>query len=76
MLDMYDQCREIILNDPNMYLNGNLTENLNGAYNHLRDDVARSATSWAQIKESYRDQFEYYLQEQNDIIEDYINGVS
>ena len=73
MLDMYDECREIVLNNTTMYLNGNLIDNLNTVYNHFRDDIARSAnTTWAQLKETYSDSFDYYLEEQNKIIEDYI----
>ena len=73
MLAMYDECREIILKNTQMYLNGNLTDNLNTAYNHFRDDVARSGnTTWAQVKEQYSDSFVYYLDDQNQIIKDYI----
>ncbi len=74
MLDMYDECRRIILKNSGMYLNGNLTDNVNNAYNAFRDKVARDtgATSWAQVKEEYKDQLDYYLVEQSDIIKDYI----
>ena len=77
MLDMYDECREIILKNSGMYLNGNLTDNVNNAYNAFRDKVARDsgATSWAQVKEEYKDQLDYYLEEQNDIIRDYIDSL-
>ena len=77
MLDMYDECRKIILKNSYMYLNGNFIDNLNNAYNPFRDDIARggASTSWAQLKEQYKDQFEYYLQEQNKIIDDYIAGL-
>lgn len=74
MLDMYDECREIILNNSTMYLNGNLIDNLNTAYNHFRDDLCRGggSSTWAQIKEQYKDSFEFYLEEQNSEIENYI----
>ena len=78
MLDMYDECRKIILKNSYMYYNGNFIDNLNTAYNHFRDDIARggASTSWAQLKEHYKDQFEYYLDEQNKLIDDYIAGIS
>ena len=74
MLDMYDECREIILKNSYMYYNGNFIPNLNTVYEHFRDEIARSGAqvTWAQLKEQYTDQFEYYLQEQNDTINKYI----
>lgn len=74
MMDMYDECRRLILKNAGMYLNGNLTENANNAYNAFRDKVARDsgATSWAQVKEQYKDQLDFYLEEMNDEIDKYI----
>lgn len=74
MLEMYDECRRLILKNTYMYLNGNFIDNLNTAYNHFRDDIARGGanTTWAQLKESYSENFDYYLEEQNAVIEEYI----
>lgn len=74
MLDMYDECRKIILKNTYMYYNGNFIDNLNTAYNHFRDDIARggATTTWAQLKEQYNESFEYYLEEQNAVIDEYI----
>ena len=76
MMAMYDECREIILKNAGMYLNGNLTDQANNAYNAFRDKVARDAenTSWAQVKEQYKDQLDYYLDDLNKIIKDYIDA--
>ena len=76
MLEMYDECRRIILKNTYMYLNGNFIDNLNTAYNHFRDDIARggATTTWAQLKENFADSFEYYLEEQNKEIDDYITA--
>lgn len=74
MLDMYDHCYELAQETVQMYYNGNLTDSLNSVYNSLRDGVARSnpPATWAQLKEQYTDSLEYYLEEQNAIIDDYI----
>lgn len=74
MLSMYDECREIILKNTYMYYNGNFIDQLNTAYNHFRDDIARggATTTWAQLKEQYSESFEYYLDEQNNTIDEYI----
>ena len=74
MLEMYDECREIILKNTYMYYNGNFIDQLNTAYNHFRDDIARggATTTWAQLKEQYSESFEYYLEEQNNEIANYI----
>ena len=74
MLEMYDECREIILKNTYMYYNGNFIDQLNTAYNHFRDDIARggATTTWAQLKEQFSESFEYYLEEQNNEIANYI----
>ena len=74
MLEMYDECCEIILKNTYMYYNGNFIDQLNTAYNHFRDDIARggATTTWAQLKEQYSESFEYYLEEQNNEIANYI----
>lgn len=74
MLDMYDTCYEIAKQNVQMYYNGNLTSQLDSAYNNLRDGGKLNQSTWAQLKESYRDTFDYYLEEQNDIIDEYISG--
>ncbi len=76
MLDMYDHCYELAQKNISMYYNGNFTDSLNSAYNSFRDGVARSATptSWAQLKEQHTDSFEYYIEEQNALIDDYISS--
>lgn len=77
MLDMYDECRRLILKNAGMYLNGNLTDSANDAYNAFRDLVSRSntETSWAQVKEQYKDQLDYYLEDMNVQIKAYIDSI-
>ncbi len=74
MLDMYDHCYELAQKNVSMYYNGDFTSGLNDAYNSFRDGVARSATptSWAQLKESHTESFLYYLEEQNALVDQYI----
>ncbi len=74
MLDMYDHCYELAQQNISMYYNGNFTDSLNNSYNSFRDGVARSSTptSWAQLKEQHTESFEYYLEEQNDLVDEYI----
>ncbi len=77
MLEMYDECRRLILKNTYMYYNGNFIDQLNTAYNHFRDDIARggATTTWAQLKEQYNESFEYYLEQQNAEIENYVAGL-
>lgn len=74
MLDMYDECYRIVNERTRMYLNGNFIDNLNNAYNGIRDsikNVSGDGTSWAQRKENYRDQIDYYIEEQNGLMDSY-----
>ena len=77
MLDMWDTCYNLAASEVQMYYNGNFTDSLNSAYNSLRDGVARSSdgTSWAQLKENYSETLDYYLEEQNQLIDDYITSL-
>ncbi len=73
MLDMYDHCYELAKSNVTMYYNGNLTSQLDSTYNGIRDGGKLNGTSWAQIKENYREPFDYYLEAQNDLIDEYIS---
>ena len=78
MLEMRKTCYELVETNTRMYRNGNFIDSLNTAYNSIRDGIKSSnseAASWAQRKESYRDQLDYYIAEQNNIISDYIAGL-
>ncbi len=73
MLEMVEICDEIIAENTIMFYNGNLGTNLDNAYNQFDQGIKKGATStWAQLKETYSDQFEYYLDELNSIIDAYI----
>ena len=74
MLEMYDTCYEIAKSNVQMYYNGNLTSELDSTYGKLRDGGKLNQSTWAQLKESYRDTFDYYLEEQNALIDEYIEG--
>ncbi len=74
MLDMRDHCYELAQKNVSMYYNGDFIDGLNNAYNSLRDGVARSATSWAQLKENNTEAFEYYLEQQNALVDEYIES--
>lgn len=74
MLEMYDTCYEIAKSNVQMYYNGNLTSELDSTYGKLRDGGKLNQSTWAQLKENYRETFDYYLEEQNALIDDYIEG--
>ena len=78
MLDMYDLCVELANSSDNVVLA--YDENaLGSALGQTQQDIERngmqaSATTWAQIKETYSDRITYYLEEFNAEVEDFING--
>ena len=76
MLDMYDHCVELVEANPRIFNTGAINDNLRTAYDQLDWNIRRSGASqtWAQLRESYAEQMDYYCEEMNDIIDDYING--
>ena len=73
MLDMYDHCEELAARDPIIILEGDVPSNLNSAINSLSNSITRAAepTSWAQLKEQYKETIEYYIEELNAMIAEY-----
>lgn len=72
MLDMYDTCNEIAQANIRMFYTGNFPTNLQNVYNYIDwGIVRRNEGSWAQIKEKYSDQLDFYLGDLNKMIADY-----
>ncbi len=73
MLDMYDICKQLVLDNTVMFYTGDLGDNLNSAYNSVSWGINRAgaSSSWAQLKEQQRDTIDYYLEELNAIISEY-----
>lgn len=74
MLDMYDECYEIAASHPVMNLTNNLPDNLANAIASLQNGTIHGGSepsSWAQLKEKYGEQIEYYIEELNQTIADF-----
>ncbi len=76
MLDMYDHCKELVQENTIMFYTGNLNSGLNDAYNALTWGINRggASQSWAQLKESRAESMNYYIEELNALIADYIES--
>ena len=74
MLAMWDTCERLAAENVRMFYTGNLPQNLQDAYDHLNWDIQRTggANSWAQIKEKYSEQIDYYLEDLNTTLQTYI----
>ena len=74
MLDMWDTCERLAAENVRMFYTGNLPQNLQDAYDRLTWNIQRTGGqySWAQIKEQYAEQIDYYLEELNDTLDTYI----
>lgn len=72
MLEMNRTCNEIVANNPIMFYTGNLPEGLQRVYNTFDWNIRRSggSSTWAQLKESNKESFEFYIDELNQLIED------
>lgn len=72
MIEMNRTCNEIVANNPIMFYTGNLPEGLQGVYNTFDWNIRRSGgqSTWAQLKESNQESFEYYIEELNTLIEE------
>ncbi len=74
LLDMYDHCNELVIENTRLFNTGAIPDNLRSAYDHLDWDIRRggAASTWAQLKEKYRDQMDYFCQQLNDEIDQFI----
>ena len=74
MIEMSKECQRIA--DANFIIDysGNLPDGLQTVYGNLARSIVRSgqnASSWAQLKEANRESFEYYIEELNNMIEEF-----
>ena len=76
MIEMARTCNQIVADNPKMFYTGNLPQGLQDVYNTFDWNIRRSgATStWAQLKESNQERFDYYIDELNAMIEEYNAG--
>lgn len=72
MLEMNRTCNEIVANNPIMFYTGNLPEGLQRVYNTFDWNIRRTGgqSTWAQLKESNKESFEFYIEELNSLIDD------
>ncbi len=70
MIEMARTCNQIVADNPKMFYTGNLPQGLQDVYNTFDWNIRRSgATStWAQLKESNQESFDYYIDELNSLI--------
>lgn len=73
MIEMSKICKEIATEHERLDATGNLPDNLQNAVNNVQTGITRAAepTTWAQLKETYREQIEYYIDELNNDIANY-----
>ena len=77
MIQMHKECYRLAAANPVLDINNNLPDNLGNALGNLTNGIIHGGSnpsSWAQLKESYRDQIEYYVEELNNSISDFNNG--
>ncbi|MCD7847435.1 MAG: hypothetical protein LUG49_05340 [Oscillospiraceae bacterium] len=73
MLAMDDICYELAASHQIMDITGDLPEGLDNALGIISNGITRdkSPSTWAQLKETYRDQIDYYIEELNAQIDEY-----
>ncbi len=73
MVEMSEECAKIAEAHRVFDLGGNLPDNLGNALNGISWAIARSSDpqSWGQLKEQYREQLDYYIEELNSLIDDF-----
>ena len=74
MLDMYDTCYELATSNDNVIVvydsgYGDKLSSLVATYEGIAD--SSDASTWAQIKESYAEQMEYYVNQLNTQVAEY-----
>lgn len=74
MLDMHDECYRLASEHPVLDLTNNLPSNLGNALGSLQNGIIHGGSnpsSWAQQKETYREQIDYYVDELNNTIAEF-----
>lgn len=73
MIEMSKVCKEIAAAHERLDATGNLPDNLQNAVNSVQTGITRAAepTSWAQLKETYREQIDFYIDQLNNDIADF-----
>ncbi|MCD8006353.1 MAG: extracellular solute-binding protein [Oscillospiraceae bacterium] len=71
MLEMDSICYEIASANQIMVLTGDLSDGLENAISGIMGERNDSPSTWAQLKESYRDMVDYYIEELNAQIDSY-----
>lgn len=78
MLQMYDTCKEIAAAHPRAIVTGDMTDGINNIVASFQYGPCRSAnpSTWAQVKEQNMESLEYYLEEINEMMDEYnVDGV-
>ncbi|MCD8107127.1 MAG: hypothetical protein LUE20_04080 [Oscillospiraceae bacterium] len=75
MLEMLDECNRLVQENTIMYYTGDLGTSLDSAYNSFDWGINRNGGSytWAQLKETYGDRLDYYIEELNALIDNYLD---
>ncbi|MCC8130701.1 MAG: hypothetical protein LIO72_03010, partial [Ruminococcus sp.] len=75
MLEMLDECNRLVQENTIMYYTGDLGSGLDSTFSSLDWGINRSGASysWAQLKETYGDRLEYYIDELNAQIDAYLD---
>ena len=73
MLEMWDECRRLASENIRMYYTGDMPDNLQSTYNSIDWGIHRSGASntFAQLRETYGERLQYYLDEINAMVDDY-----
>ena len=67
MLDMNDECQELAKNNPIVNFAPGCPSQLSTAVNNC---IIGNPSTWAQLKETYREQIDYYLEKLNAYVEE------
>ena len=71
MLDMNDECQELAKNNPIVNFAPGCPSQLSTAVNNcIIGTTGDNPSTWAQLKETYREQIDYYLEELNAYVEE------
>ena len=77
MIEMSKECQRLSMEHFSMGVGGSLPDGLQSVISRFQDSIVRGGSNpstWAQLKEANSDSLDYYIEELNNMVKDFVAG--